>query len=441
MKASEHSDPARAAHRSERFDVVVAGGGPAGLAAAISAAALGARTLLVERSHLLGGNAANAFVHTICGLYLADKPEPQAAHPGFPARFAATLHAAGGAGEPEQAGRVWVLPTDPIRFAGVAERACDEAKNLVVKRSCTVRNVHLGTEAAPHVLELGSPDPPPVFVRSDLLIDTTGDATAGALGGATTQSPSAAELQLPSFIFRLSGVETETLRGFGRLQLTHAVAGAVRTGDLPAGCESVLVRPGTQPGDAYVTLNLPRPTDTPYTPLDAERVSALEGIARDRAQRVAAFLRATRPAFANSRVATWPKRLGIRESRTLAGCETVTHEDVIRARRRDDEVALSTWPIELWQDHRRAHFEYPDGASSVPLGALVSRSHPRLGAAGRCLSATHEALGALRVIGTAFATGEALGVAAGLAANAGGGFDGVAPSDVRDHILAEAEPA
>jgi hypothetical protein len=55
----------------------------------------------------------------------------------------------------------------------------------------------------------------------------------------------------------------------------------------------------------------------------------------------------------------------------------------------------------------------------VPLGALVSRSHPRLGMAGRCLSATHAALGALRVIGTALATGEAIGIAAALAAERG----------------------
>ncbi len=70
----------------------------------------------------------------------------------------------------------------------------------------------------------------------------------------------------------------------------------------------------------------------------------------------------------------------------------------------------------------------------MPLGALVSATHPRLGMAGRCLSATHEALGALRVIGTALATGEALGVAAALAAAAGSDLGSIAPARVRAHI-------
>ena len=426
---------------AERFSVAVVGGGSAGVAAAITSAALGARTLLVERTNVLGGNAANAFVHTICGLYLADEDEPRIAHPGFPSRFASALQAAGGAGKPERAARVWVLPTDPARFASVADRCCAETKNLVVLRSCDVRGVSLGRDAAPHELTLALPGGGETEVRAELLVDTSGDACAATLGGADTASPPANEVQLPSFIFHLSGVQSEALQGFGCLRLTHAVASAVRAGSLPAGCESVLVRPGAQKGDAYVTLNVPRPVERPFAPLDTEQVLSLEAVARERARAVADFLREKRPAFANSRVAAWPRQLGIRESRRLEGRETVTREDVLFARRTDTEVAISTWPIELWQDHRRARFEYPEGACSVPLGALVSRSHPRLGAAGRCLSGTHEALGALRVIGTALATGEAIGAAAALAAGGGGGggLDAIAPCDVRHHILEQAE--
>ena len=128
-----------------------------------------------------------------------------------------------------------------------------------------------------------------------------------------------------------------------------------------------------------------------------------------------------REGFAAARVADWPARVGIRETRRVLGRVVLEREDVLEGRRRDDEVALSSWPIELWEDHRRARYEHPAAPCSVPLGALVSRSHPRLGVAGRCLSASHEAHGALRVIGTALATGEAIGVAAALAAHAGAG--------------------
>jgi hypothetical protein len=79
---------------------------------------------------------------------------------------------------------------------------------------------------------------------------------------------------------------------------------------------------------------------------------------------------------------------------------------------------------------------YPAGPCSIPLGALVSCSHPRLGMAGRCLSASHEALGALRVIGTALATGDAVGRAAAIAADSDRNLWQVKAEEVRDSIRA-----
>src|SRR6185369_12113627 len=115
------------ASMSEPFDFVVAGGGTAGVAAATAAARLGAPVLLVERGPTLGGNAAHALVHTICGLYLppADGDgAPVDAHPGFPRRFAHGLRAVGGAGTPERAGRVFVLPTYPDVLPRFAADVC-----------------------------------------------------------------------------------------------------------------------------------------------------------------------------------------------------------------------------------------------------------------------------------------------------------------------------
>jgi hypothetical protein len=236
-------------------------------------------------------------------------------------------------------------------------------------------------------------------------------------------------------IFRLGGVDSSELSGFARLRLSVAIAGAVRDRALPGGCESVLVRPAGAADEVYVTLNVPRPEGVAYAPLDPEQLAALEQRARESASCVAAFLRESRPAFAGSRIVAWPRRIGVRETRRLAGRVALSRADVLAGRAHADEVAVSTWPIELWQDHRRAHFEYPVAPCSIPLGALLSRSHPRLGMAGRCLSASHEALGALRVIGTALATGEALGIAAAFAAEAGGGLGAVAARDVRARIL------
>jgi hypothetical protein len=425
----------------ERFDVVVAGGGTAGVAAAVTAARCGARVLLVERGPALGGNAAHALVHTFCGLYLAPDgaadAAPVHAHPGFPRRFAESLRATGGAGDPERAGRVFVLPIHPDALERHAAATCAAQASLAVWLDAEVRGACLARERrGASVLEIARRGGV-VAVESRIVIDASGDAAIAALGGADASYAPADELQCPSYIFRLAGVAPGTAAGFARLQLSVATAGAVRAHALPPACESVLLRPGPRLDEVYVTLNVARPPR--WDPLDEMVVAALEAASREAATALLAYLRETRPAFREARLLAWPRRLGIRETRRVDGYAVVTRDDVLGGLVRDDEVARSTWPIELWNDHRRAVFEHPAGPSSIPLGALVSRSHPRLAMAGRCISATHEALGALRVIGTAMATGEAAGAAAALAADADDALDAVAAPAVRVRLAALAD--
>jgi hypothetical protein len=419
------------------FDVAVVGGGSAGVAAALSAARCGARTLLVERSEILGGNVGNAFVHTICGLYRpADEGEARHAHPGLPRQFAEGLRAAGAAGSAERAGRVYVLPIQPPGFAEFAAKLCARTPELEVRTRCEVVAAALATDSAGRqAFSASSARDGETGFTASVLVDASGDASLGWLAGAEVAAAGPGELQLPSLIFRMSGVDSSGLSGFARLRLSVAVAGAVRSRDLPDGCESVLVRPGAAADEVYVTLNVPRPEGAAYAPLDPTQLAELEQRARASATRVADFLRRTRPDFARSRIDAWPRRIGVRETRRLVGEVVLSRSDVLTGRTQEGEVAVSTWPIELWHDHRRAHFEYPVGPCSIPLGALVSHSHPRLGMAGRCLSATHEALGALRVVGTALATGEAVGIAAALAADSGSALGAVSAQQVRDRIL------
>jgi len=426
-----------------RFDVVVAGGGSAGFAAAMSAARCGARTLLCERSDVLGGNVGNAFVHSICGLYRsADEGEVRHAHAGFPRAFAEALRASGGAGEVERAGRVYVLPIEPPRFAGLVAGWCARRPGLELAIGCELVGAQLAREPrGEHALTLRTREGGVREILASVAIDATGDATLAALGGAEVAAAAPGELQLPSLIVRLGGVDASDLTGFSRLRLTHAIAGAVRAHALPGGCESVLVRRAAAPDEVYLTLNVPRPAGVDYAPLEPGALAALEADARERARDVAGFLRSSRPEFARSRIVAWPRRLGVRETRRLRGRLDLSRADVLEGRAHADEVAISSWPIELWHDHRRALFEYPQGACAIPLGALVSRSHPRLGTAGRCLSASHEALGALRVVGTALATGEAIGIAAACAADRGVELAAIPARDVRARILALAGEA
>ncbi|MEM7409386.1 MAG: FAD-dependent oxidoreductase [Myxococcota bacterium] len=427
---------------SSQSDVAVIGGGPAGIAAALAAATSGARTLLVERDAALGGNASQALVHTICGLYLPNLDHPQPAHPGFPSQFAEALVRARGATAPEPAGRVHYLPIQPPAFAALARRACEAAAPLELALGTTLRGLTWPTSSSDEAeLELEGPEGPTTW-RARIVVDTTGEAGAAALASADTVMEPIDALQRPSFIFRMRGVDAAGFDGFERLRITTAIGRAARTGEIPEACESLVVRGDGRPGSLYATLTLPQLADRPYAPLDAEYLAVLHRAAQSQAEAVVAFLRRERKGFAHATVADWPARVGIRETRRVVGLEVIEREDILEARAHPDEVALSTWPIELWSDHRRPSYEYPTGPASIPLGALVSRTHPQLGMAGRCLSASHEALGALRVIGTALATGQAIGVAAALAADSGTSLAKIASDRVRDQIevLGEVDP-
>lgn len=417
---------------AETCDVAVVGGGSAGVAAALAAARSGARSVLIERTDRLGGNAAHALVHTICGLYLpAGTGEAELANRGIAREVALGL-----GGQPERAGKIWYLPSPPAALSAFYSERCRAEGELELRFGAELVEVELARDAtAESRLRLREPSGAREL-RARVVVDASGDAAVAALGGAAWEIESADRLQCPSYIFRLEGVAADALAGFARVQLTTAVAGATRTGALPTGAESVVLRACGAPGQVFVTLNVARPTGAGFHPLDPDCVAALEARAHADAEAIALFLRETHAGFAASRIAEHPRRLGIRETRRALGAVVLMAEDVLHGVRRDDEVAVSSWPIELWHDHRRAHFEYPTGACSVPLGALVSRTHPRLGMAGRCISATHEALGALRVIGTALATGEAIGHAAALAADAGTGLGAIAPARIREQTRA-----
>ena len=108
-------------------------------------------------------------------------------------------------------------------------------------------------------------------------------------------------------------------------------------------------------------------------------------------------------------------QVGVRESRRVIGRYQLTRDDVLSGRKFDDAVARASWPIELWEEGRLgATYEYPDDGQTydIPLRSLQARDVDNLFVAGRCMSATHEALGSARVIGTCLATGEAVGRAA-----------------------------
>ncbi len=371
------------------FDVLVAGGGCAGLAAAVSAARRGARTLLIERGSGLGGQAPAALVHSICGLYHLDGERPVPANAGFAAEFVARLEQAGGAHAPVKMGRVWVVLTQPAIFGEVAETIARETPRLEVRLNTPVGEVDAAT-----------------------WIDTTGDGALAAHLGAPYEREESAKLQRPAWIFGVRGLDRAALGDEARMKLSRRIVSAVQAGILPADALGAAFRATWKSGEAFVTIDLTGGES--YDPTDVDCLAALDREGRALGETIIAFLRAEVPGFAACEASAWPSRVGVRESRRIVGQYRVEAADLESGARFDDGVAVAAWPIELRETNRGPRLRYPeDGrACDVPLRALRFRDEARAFMAGRCLSCSHEAQASLRVIGTCLASGEAAGFAA-----------------------------
>jgi hypothetical protein len=399
------------------YDVVVVGGGAAGLAAALGAAAEGARTALVERYGFLGGMATAGMVGTICGLYQASPGSaPEPLNEGFALAFAERLAAMPGCEKPIRRGRMFVLPYTPFAFACLADELTAAAAGLDVYLHAHLAEV---TAAAGRIealriatweqtTELG--------VRA--VVDASGDAVVAHRAGAATEMEPPAGRQLPSLVFVLQQVEPGALEAGPRVALLRLLVAAERAGRLPRGTSNLVLAPTLQPGEVIGKLALEGILDGMTDRRDFLTTAEQEG--RRRALALAEFLK-TLPAFTRAFVSHTAAQVGIRESRRVIGQYQLTREDVLSGRRFDDGVARASWPIELWEEGRLgATYEYlEDGrAYDLPLRSLRARDVENLFVAGRCMSATHEALGSARVIGTCLAAGEAVGRAAARQAGA-----------------------
>jgi hypothetical protein len=413
--------------KPETYDVCVAGGGSAGLAAAVAAARLGARTLLLERHGALGGMASAALVHSICGLYRlpAKESAPALANRGIAAEFATRLLDSGAASGPVRMGRVDVLLQRPTEFARLADdMARAESPRLDVRLHSEITAADADTLT--FVCRGGFRQ-----AQARSWVDATGDGTLAALRGAPFEMEPAAHLQRPAFIFALGGVPPAMLDDDGRFRLARRIVTAVRSGTLPAALLGAHFRASPQAGEAFVTIDLAG--DDRFDPLDADCLTRLEMEGRALGEGLADFLRREAEGFAAAYIAAWPARVGVRESRRIVGRYRIEADDIIAGAEFPDTVAYSAWPMEFRETASGPRLRFPveERSCGVPLRSLRARDDERLFMAGRCLSCSHQAQAALRVIGTCLATGEAAGLAAAIAA-AHGDCDAGAVRDARE---------
>jgi len=405
------NDPSRVDQHPPSYDVVVVGGGAAGLAAAVAAARSGARTALVERYGFLGGMATAGMVSTICGLYhTSSSGPPEALNAGFAETVARKLETMPGCGAPVRRGRTYVLPYTPFAFACLADELTASARHLdVYLHALLVR-----LDASPGRIERVriATWERQVELTARAIVDASGDAVVAHLTGVAAVTAPLTERQLPSLVFVLQHVDREALGPGPRIALLRLLATAEQEGRLPKGAANLALAPSPQPGEVVCKLTLSGIAEELPASRDFLTVAEQEG--RRRAFAVTKFLK-TLPAFTRAFVSHAAPQVGVRESRHVIGRYQLTREDVLSGRKFEDGIARASWPIELWEEGRLgATYEFlSDGTHyDIPLRCLQARDVENLFVAGRCMSATHEALGSARVIGTCLATGEAAGRAA-----------------------------
>ena len=393
-----------------RFDVAVIGGGSAGLAAAITAARGGARTILIERHGYAGGMGTASLVHSFCGLYLL-RGEPGAvlANPGFCGEIEQRMIDATGIG-PQRMGRLDVLPQHPVEFVRIADEmlaAEPMLETLFQSEVCGIESV-AGEWRISLACRTGA-----MRVSAAAIVDASGDAVAATWLGRDCAVAPAEKLQRPAYVF---GVRCAAeLDDAARLRMSGLLVEGVREGLLPPEALGLTFRSSGRRDEIFGTLDLTGNSDgRDFDPLDAACLSGLEFTGRKVAAAVIRYLAGRDDAWRDAYISHWPAQAGIRESRRWIGEYVLTGDDVLESRRFDDEIALATWPMEMRETAKGPKLRFPrnDLPAGIPLRCLKPAGIDRLFVAGRCISADHEAQASIRVMGTCFATGEAGGRAA-----------------------------
>lgn len=428
--------PPRQAVLAADTEVLVVGGGPAGIGAALGAAQAGAEVVLAERYGFLGGNATAALVMPLMSFYTDRTPAQQtpsgrllpADHgPGDPviagavASLLERLVAAGGA-IPPSLDTGYVVPFDPELFKLIALELLDEAGvNFLFHAFASDVLTEQGLSGAVFETKSG-----PVAIRARAVVDCTGDGDLAARAGAPYEVGRSTDglVQPMTLMFRMGEFERAAFDAYvrehpdqwrGVYGLWDLVRQAAAAGELDLPRENILFF--ATPHEREVTLNVTRVTKVFGT--DVWDLSYAEWMSRQQMRQIAAFLRRYVPGFANAYTIQSGVHIGVRETRRIVGDYQLTAEDVLQARKFSDVIARSTYPIDIHNPKGSGTLlkRLPQGdAYDIPLRCLLPRAVERLLVAGRCISGTHEAHSSYRVMPVSMATGQAAGVCAALAA-------------------------
>lgn len=412
------------------FDLVVVGGGCAGIAAALSAVREGARVALVERMGYLGGTSTSV-LDSFYGFFTPGEP-PRRVVGGVAQEIEQTLVTRGRAFYRENAhGGGIGVGYDPEELKDLlddlAERDGVEVflhTDLVGARS-TGRHVE-----AVQLISRGEP----FTVEAGAYVDASGDASLVHLAGGTyTNASTGSRRQAMTTTMRLTGVDHLLARSFPREQLPEFVRVGRASGRYAVPHDDIHVHRSSVETGAHALVT----RIGGYDATDALELSKAERAGRRQAREYLRLLRDHVPGYAHAELVSYGTHIGVRDSRRAIGDYVLTTEDVLKGRIFPDVVAQSGSPIEI-QASDEADWRHlaDDRVYDIPLRSLITADFDNLLVAGRCLSADTEAQASARLMAQCMAMGQAAGTAAALALSAGTPVRDVRIEWLHDHLIA-----
>ncbi len=414
-------EPARRVPLLAEADVLVVGGGPAGIAAAACAARHGARTLLIERYGFLGGMGTAGGVTNFAGLYGKRDGDTVQLVRGLVDELLERIERLGGLNAPQDGlqGRIRVRSYDIPAYKCAADQLLLDAGVRLLLHALLVGVVR--DDAGQLQAAIVETKSGRGAIRARWFVDASGDADLAHHAGVPYElGDGHGDSLYPSTMFRVGGVDADralaAVGSFGAIDaLMRAAADRYQ---FPR--EGAIVRPQRNRSEWRVNVTqVANAQGRAVDATDAWQLSAGELEGRRQVIEYLRFLRAEVPGFERAELIDVGTQLGVRETRRVRGAYQLSGDDVLGGARFDDSIGLNAWPIER-HAAGRVEWEFPrderNTFNQLPWRMLVPHGAGNLLVAGRCASMEHEGQSAARASGACFVMGQAAGTAAAMMA-------------------------